>query len=56
MKKLRSGESRNKGISFAQGEYVAFCDCDDLWNKYKLEEQLKFMKNLKQILVLHLMK
>ena len=46
-KNLGAGESRNKGISFAQGEYVAFCDCDDLWNKYKLEEQLKFMKNLK---------
>ena len=44
---LGAGESRNKGISFAQGEYVAFCDCDDLWNKYKLEEQLKFMKDLR---------
>ena len=46
-KNLGAGESRNYGISSAQGEYVAFCDCDDLWNKYKLEEQLKFMKNLR---------
>ena len=36
---LGAGESRNKGISFAQGEYFAFCYCDVLWNKYKLEEQ-----------------
>ena len=46
-KNLGAGESRNYGISSAQGEYVAFCDCDDLWNKHKLEEQIKFMKNLR---------
>ena len=40
-----AGESRNKAIKNAKGEYIAFCDCDDLWKKEKLETQLNFMKN-----------
>ena len=43
-KNLGAGLSRNRGIKLAKGEYVAFCDCDDLWKKNKLELQLNFMK------------
>ena len=43
---LGAGESRNVGIKLAQGEYIAFCDCDDLWKRDKLKDQLIFMKNL----------
>ncbi len=43
-KNLGAGLSRNKGIEMATGEYIAFCDCDDLWSKFKLEDQLNFMK------------
>ena len=43
-KNLGAGLSRNKAISFSKGEYIAFCDSDDLWKKNKLELQLNFMK------------
>mgnify|MGYP001207507529 CR=1 FL=1 len=39
-----AGVSRNLAIENASGEYIAFCDCDDLWKDTKLDEQIKFMK------------
>ena len=43
-KNLGAGESRNKAINYTKGEYIAFCDSDDLWKPKKLEIQLNFMK------------
>ena len=43
-KNIGAGLSRNKGIKVSKGEYIAFCDADDLWNKDKLKIQLSFMK------------
>ena len=43
-KNLGAGLSRNIGIEKSIGEFIAFCDCDDLWKPSKLEIQLKYMK------------
>ena len=36
------GDRRNFGIEKANGEYIAFCDDDDIWHKSKLEIQIKY--------------
>jgi len=45
-KNMGAGAARNKAINLSKGNYIAFCDCDDLWDKAKLETQIKFMENL----------
>ena len=36
-------EVRNQAIARSQGEFIALLDCDDVWEKTKLEKQIKFM-------------
>ena len=36
--------ARNKALSLAKGEFIAFLDSDDLWLPEKLEKQLEFMR------------
>ena len=44
---MGAGLSRNIGILNSKGSFIAFLDCDDLWDKDKVEIQLNFMKNNK---------
>lgn len=40
---LGAAASRNRSISNAKGEFIAFIDSDDLWYPSKLQEQVDFM-------------
>ncbi len=46
-KNIGAGYSRNVGIQFAKGKYIAFLDSDDIWHKNKLKKQLKYMGRYK---------
>lgn len=39
------GQARNLAVNLAQGEYIAFLDCDDLWEPSKLSEQIKGLRS-----------
>ncbi len=41
---LGVGETRNKAIEIATGDYLAFMDSDDIWVNYKLSRQIEFME------------
>ena len=39
-----AASARNKGMKIAKGVYIAFLDSDDVWDKYKLEKQVKILE------------
>lgn len=43
-KNLGVANTRNKGAALSRGEYIAFLDADDYWDKDKLKKQLKLIQ------------
>tara|TARA_B100001093_G_scaffold519307_1_gene607698 strand:+ start:1433 stop:2197 length:765 start_codon:yes stop_codon:yes gene_type:complete len=43
-------KARNLAIQKSSGSLIAFLDCDDIWKKDKLSEQLKLVSNEKKII------
>ena len=40
-----SGAARNNSINLSNGNLLAFCDSDDLWDRRKLERHIEFHKD-----------
>ncbi|MBS6501044.1 MAG: glycosyltransferase family 2 protein [Clostridium sp.] len=51
-KNLGPSIARNIGIDNSTGEYIAFLDSDDSWEKFKLEKQVEIMDNNQEIAIL----
>jgi glycosyltransferase involved in cell wall biosynthesis len=50
---MGEGKSRNDALALCKGEYVAFCDADDVWERNKLTIQLEVVRTARGSDVIH---
>jgi len=48
-----ASRSRNDGLQAARGEFVGFCDADDIWEPQKLRAQLDLLQQFKEYPVVY---
>ena len=53
-KNVGAGKSRNIGIKYSKSKFLAFIDSDNLWDKNKLELQIKYMVKKKSAYFSHI--
>ena len=42
---LSLGAARNEALKLSKGKYIAFIDCDDIWEVDKLKKQVEFLES-----------
>ncbi len=52
-KVLKLYKARNQAIKKAKGKFICFLDVDDLWNKNKLSQQIKYLQNNRNCKILY---
>jgi glycosyltransferase involved in cell wall biosynthesis len=46
-------KSRNDALSISKGEYIAFCDSDDIWESDKLRAQIEYLNSRPEYNAIH---
>lgn len=52
-KNLGHGAALNRAIAASQGHYVAFLDCDDIWDRNKIESQVRVLQQFPKALAVY---